>query len=276
MLKQRIITAIILATIVISVIMVEDSRWVSALFALGLFFATRELLKLTLKITEWVVLTLAALFALLFWWSVDIVHPAIVQLQAMIGAGTWILIAILLKFYRHNGNWPLLARVLLLGLMLDLLWICGHGLIFLHKVHGGFALLFLLTLVAVADIGAYFSGRKFGKNKLAPAISPSKTWEGVYGGLIANTLWIAAVYWLFEDFAASGSPLSLGWMFLVGLSTAAISIVGDLMESVIKREAGVKDSGTLLPGHGGMLDRIDGVIAASPMFVSGLYLATLS
>ena len=275
MLRQRVITAVILAGIVITVIMIEDSRWAGLLFSLALFFATRELLKLTLQISEPLILILALGLALLFWLSVGSLPPAMVQLQSLLGAGIWILIAILLGFYRHHGNWPLLTRVVMLGLMLDLLWICAHGLLYLHQAYGGLVLLFLLTLVAVADIGAFFSGRRFGKRKLAPEISPSKTWEGVFGGLLANLLWIALVYWLFENFTEAGSPLPIMWIFPVGLATATISIVGDLLESVIKREAGVKDSGTLLPGHGGMLDRIDALIAASPMFVSGLFLANL-
>ena len=248
MLKQRIITAVILAFIVIGVIMIEDSRWVGLLFSLGLFFAARELLKLTLKIPAWVVSILALGFALLFWFSVGILHPAIVQLQALIGAGTWILIAILLGFYRHHGDRPLLARVLLLGLMLDLLWICAHGLIYLHQVHGGLVLLFLLTLVAVADIGAYFSGRRFGKRKLAPAISPSKTWEGVVGGLLANLLWIGVAYWLFENFTEAGSPLPLIWMFGVGLATAAISVVGDLSRACSSARPGSRTAARCCPG----------------------------
>ena len=127
-------------------------------------------------------------------------------------------------------------------------------------------MLYLLTLVWVADIGAYFCGRRFGKHKLAPGISPSKTWEGVFGGIGCNLIWILIVYQL-----SDGWGLTLWQFILIGLATSAISVVGDLYESVLKREAGAKDSGTLLPGHGGVLDRIDGVIAAAPVFVSGLY-----
>jgi phosphatidate cytidylyltransferase len=122
--------------------------------------------------------------------------------------------------------------------------------------------------VWVADIGAYFSGRRFGRHKLAPAISPGKTREGVIGGLMANLLWMLLVY-----------QFSLGWglallpFLIIGLATSLISVVGDLFESVLKREAGVKDSGKLLPGHGGVLDRVDSVIAAAPIFISGFIIA---
>ena len=272
MLKQRIITALVLATVVIGVILLENTLWVSLLFTLGLLVATRELLKLTLQLPEVAVWVAAAIFASIFWISLEWINPDIVYLQSMIGSGLWILIAASLVFYRHHGNWPLLIRVLALGLGLDLIWICGHSLIYLHFVYGGLVLLFMLTLVSFADIGAYFVGRRFGRHKLAPAISPGKTWEGVAGGLGANLLWILIVIWLAENYAESGLGMSPLWFILIGLVTSAVSVVGDLFESVIKREAGVKDSGTLLPGHGGVLDRIDGIIAAAPIFVAGLFL----
>ena len=155
----------------------------------------------------------------------------------------------------------------MLAIGLDLLWICVHGLVYLHEVYGGEMLLYLFSLVWIADIGAYFSGRKFGKHKLAPAISPSKTWEGLVGGLLANLFWIIGVYQF-----ASGWGLGLPQFLLIGLATSLISVVGDLFESILNREAGVKDSGKLLPGHGGVLDRVDSVIAAAPVFVVGIFI----
>ena len=145
-----------------------------------------------------------------------------------------------------------------------------HGLVYLQRQFepGEWILLYLLTLVWVADIGAYFSGRRFGKNKLAPTISPGKTREGVAGGLLANLCWMLVVYLLVD-----GWGIDLMLFLVIGVATVAISVVGDLSISILKREAGVKDSGRLLPGHGGILDRIDSVIAASPIFVSGLFIA---
>ena len=155
-----------------------------------------------------------------------------------------------------------------LGIGLDLLWICVHGLVYLQEAYGGGLLLYLFSLVWIADIGAYFSGRKFGKHKLAPAISPGKTWEGVIGGLLANLVWIVGVYQL-----SSGWDLGFAQFLIISLATSLISVVGDLFESILKREAGVKDSGKLLPGHGGVMDRIDSVIAAAPVFVAGIFIA---
>ena len=100
-----------------------------------------------------------------------------------------------------------------------------------------------------ADSGAYFAGSKFGRRKLAPAISPGKTWEGVIGGMV--------------------TAMVLAALALLTALTAAISVVGDLFESLMKRHAGLKDSGTIFPGHGGVMDRIDSLLAALPVFVVG-------
>ena len=124
--------------------------------------------------------------------------------------------------------------------------------------------LFALLIVWAADSGAYFVGVRFGKRKLAPRISPGKSWEGVFGGLLTTLL-----------LAAAASPvLGLSWnllptLLLLTAITAAFSVVGDLFESLLKRHAGIKDSSDLIPGHGGMLDRVDSLLAALPIFVVG-------
>lgn len=123
-------------------------------------------------------------------------------------------------------------------------------------------LLFALLIVWVADSGAYAAGKLFGRVKLAPEISPGKTWEGVIGGLLAVVLLITLRSFMVETNLAVLLPFCLG--------VAALSIVGDLTVSMFKRTAGVKDSGTMFPGHGGVLDRIDSVAAAAPLFALGL------
>ena len=268
MLKQRIITAVIMAITVVGCILQQDTIWTRILFAVVLLVASFELIRLTLRTPPVIALLGASLFVAFYWWSGSLINPLLIYWQSLAGVVLWVLITIGLCFYRHHGNWPLLARVLLLGVSLDLLWICVHGLVFLQATYGGEILLYLLSLVWVADIGAYFSGRRFGRHKLAPAISPGKTREGVIGGLMANLLWMLLIY-----------QFSLGWglallpFLIIGLATSLISVVGDLFESVLKREAGVKDSGKLLPGHGGVLDRVDSVIAAAPIFISGFIIA---
>ncbi|MCP4390589.1 MAG: phosphatidate cytidylyltransferase [Gammaproteobacteria bacterium] len=268
MLKQRIITALILAVVFVGTIVFADTRWVSLLFSLVLFAAAREMLALTLKPSMMPAAIASAVFALLFWWSLTLITPQLVYWQSLAGVIIWVLITIGFIFYRHQDNRPVPQRAMMLVLGLVVLWISAHGVIYLHYVYGGWMLMYLLTLVWLADIGAYFSGRQFGKRKLAPSISPGKTWEGVYGGVCVNLVWMLLIYWLTQGF-----DIGLAYFLLIGVSTVLISIAGDLFESILKREAGVKDSGKLLPGHGGILDRIDSVIAASPVFVSGLLLA---
>ncbi len=128
-------------------------------------------------------------------------------------------------------------------------------------------MLYAIGVVWVADIGAYFAGRAWGRHKLAPRVSAGKTLEGVAGGVTAVVIYAAAGAWLF------GVPAA-GWPAWLGVAVAAglLSVAGDLFESVLKREAGVKDSGAMLPGHGGLLDRIDSLIAATPVMVLGLAL----
>jgi phosphatidate cytidylyltransferase len=123
-------------------------------------------------------------------------------------------------------------------------------------------LLFVLVLVFAADIGAYFAGRAFGRLKLAPRVSPGKTWEGVFGGLVSAALVaVGGAFWF---------ALPLSRFLPLCTAVAVVSIVGDLTESMFKRHVGLKDSSGLLPGHGGILDRIDSLTAATPVFALGL------
>jgi phosphatidate cytidylyltransferase len=123
--------------------------------------------------------------------------------------------------------------------------------------------LWLVLLVIASDIGAYFAGRNWGRLKLAPRVSPGKTWEGALGGLlmVALVAWGGAAY-----FDLPTLP-----MVAFGCAVGIFSIIGDLTESMFKRAAGLKDSGALLPGHGGLLDRIDSVTAAAPLYALGLF-----
>ncbi|MGH8442114.1 MAG: phosphatidate cytidylyltransferase [Nevskiaceae bacterium] len=131
---------------------------------------------------------------------------------------------------------------------------------------GALRLLFAFALVWAADIGAYFTGQGFGRHKLAPAVSPGKTWEGLFGGLVwALAVAAAAGLWLFKLSGATWLPF-----LLLCVAVVLLSIVGDLGESLIKRQAGAKDSGALLPGHGGLLDRVDSLLAALPAMALGL------
>lgn len=134
--------------------------------------------------------------------------------------------------------------------------------------NGPMRLLSLLVIIWSADTGAYFAGRRLGKHKLAPKVSPGKTWEGVVGGLFCSALMaLLGAWYVFE----LGDSDVIAFVVL-GIVVACISVVGDLNESMFKRHAGVKDSGQIFPGHGGMLDRIDSLTAAAPCFLLGLLL----
>ncbi len=133
-------------------------------------------------------------------------------------------------------------------------------------------LLFVMTVVMAADISAYFTGKRFGKHKLAPAISPGKTWEGVFGAMIGVSIYVVVVFLVsgfYEQYFVLPGIIIAGWWWV------ALSVIGDLFESVVKRQAGVKDSGALLPGHGGLLDRIDALTSTLPFAGIALILQRL-
>lgn len=137
----------------------------------------------------------------------------------------------------------------------------------LHTLYGAEMMMYFLLLIWIADIAAYFVGKKWGKEKLCPDISPGKTIEGMYGAL-GSALLTAIGLGLFYKFPL----LNASDFTLLSILTVLISIYGDLFFSLVKRQKGVKDSGTLLPGHGGVLDRIDSIIAAAPFFYAGVFL----
>lgn len=139
------------------------------------------------------------------------------------------------------------------------------ALLFVQRAHGPFAVLWLMVLVWGADSAAYFAGRRWGRRRLAPSISPGKTWEGLAGALVATSC--CALVAALAAHMTSRDALSFT---LLSVVTVMASVLGDLVESLFKRQAGLKDSGSLLPGHGGVLDRIDSLTAAAPVFALGL------
>ncbi|HYW75023.1 MAG TPA: phosphatidate cytidylyltransferase [Gammaproteobacteria bacterium] len=161
------------------------------------------------------------------------------------------------------GLWNSCVIFLLQGVMV--LVPAFLALLVLKRIHGGTSLVFtLFAVVWSADIGAYFAGRAAGRHKLSPRVSPGKTWEGFLGGVV-----LAAIA---GAIASPWSPASIYLLVPLAVITAAVSVVGDLAESQLKRFAGAKDSGRLIPGHGGILDRIDSLCAALPVFVLGIEL----
>ena len=183
-------------------------------------------------------------------------------------ACTWWAVAVLwVQSYPSSAAiWGARWASLLMGVFILLpMWLAMTSLAVSND--GPLLVLSVVAIVALADIGAYFTGKAFGRTKLAAKVSPGKTWEGLLGGQLSIAVVITAVG-LFKGVAFE----QLGLWLLLGLMAGGASVVGDLVESMVKRHRGVKDSGTILPGHGGVLDRIDGLTAALPVFALTLSL----
>lgn len=180
----------------------------------------------------------------------------------------WLLaIALVLQFPNAASRWSSSVAQCVIGLIVLVpTWL---AVVALHESgeQGPLLVMYLLSLIWVADSGAYFSGRAWGKRKLAPSVSPGKSWEGVGGGAVLSLAYAVGAAQVLE-LPGNQWPLFV----VLSLVTVLFSVLGDLTESMFKRHAGMKDSGTLLPGHGGVLDRIDSVTAAAPVFVVGYWL----
>ncbi|WP_166359985.1 phosphatidate cytidylyltransferase [Pseudomonas akapageensis] len=266
MLKERIITALILLPIALCGFFLLE----------GAGFALFIGLVVTLGAWEWARLAgfesqsfrtgYAAIIAVLLF----LLHLLPELAPWVLGASVlWWLTAtyLVLTYPGTSEKWSSAACKLLIGLLILLpAW---QGLVLIKQWQlGNWLIMAVMVLVWGADIGAYFSGKAFGKRKLAPQVSPGKSWEGLYGGLILSLV-ITTVVAVHRDWSAAN--------LLQGLFGAAVvvlaSVVGDLTESMFKRRSGIKDSSNLLPGHGGVLDRIDSLTAAIPVFAVLLWAA---
>ena len=197
-------------------------------------------------------------------------NPRLDRVQPLLGlACLWWAIALLWVrgFPASAGLWGNRLMLSLIGLLVLLPpWL---SVVYLRSYDmGRLLLLAMVVVVAFADIGAYFTGKAWGKRKLAVAVSPGKSWEGFWGGQVA-----CVALALLLGLSVGVPRLSLGGLVAIVACTALASVLGDLVESMVKRHRGVKDSGILLPGHGGFLDRIDGITAAAPVYALGLILA---
>ena len=207
-----------------------------------------------------------ALVLLLFCWQLTAAAPQLVPVLLGAAAAFWILVVPLwFRFkWRFAGND--FFGYLLGALVILPTW---AAMVALHAV-STWLLLAAMALVWIADISAYFAGRTFGKHKLAPTISPGKTWEGVAGAVVGVLIYGAIV--LNYSPLAGRLALPLPVLVLLLLLLTAVSVMGDLFESLLKRQAGIKDSSNLLPGHGGVLDRIDALTSTLPLSALILYL----
>lgn len=266
MLKQRIITAALLIPFVM---------W-------AIFFASTDVWAIvmggfvTIAAWEWAAMCLlpavhrysyAFFIALCLAGSYFLIQSAPMATPYLLGlACLWWLLALFFvvayqKQQDYIPNSPLVRMIIGIVLLVPA-WI---GLFWLKAAQGGHAVFFLLLLIWIADTGAYFAGKRFGRHKLAVHVSPGKTWEGVAGALGMSILFIIA----YTYFKLPELTHILPFLLLC-IVTVFISILGDLLESLFKRKTGIKDSSQILPGHGGVLDRIDSLTSAAPLFVVGL------
>ena len=271
MLYQRVLTALLLTPLAIIAILLPSTPWFALIGAVVFAGALEEWSRLAgvqsaAARAGWLALGVIV-FALLW-----MIHTVATPLILVIGVIWWLVAGAWLRHFafaaaptRENRAIKLLAGVFVVFPA----WI---ALIALHgrEPHGHWWTLLALVIVWAADIGAYFAGRTFGKRKLAPQISPGKTRAGAYGALVAGTaVCLLGGWWLG---VRDAGLIGLGVLAVV---TVIASIAGDLFESLMKRHAGVKDSGSIFPGHGGLLDRLDSVFAALPVFALGLWLLGL-
>ena len=255
MLRQRVTTAIVAAAVFMVVLFkapAEVAQFVIAILILAGAWEWSGFLGSSSRSSRIIYVVLLAVLIGIAWWQLAASSEFLFR-----AALVWWLAALIWVFFFPTPI-PTAIR-----------WLCGvlvlvplFGAMIALYLNDPALLLFALLIVWAADIGAYFAGRQFGRVKLAPHISPGKTWEGVIGGLLLVVLLsFASTAWIDIERAV---------LIPFCIAVACVSIVGDLTVSMFKRNAGLKDSGTLFPGHGGVLDRIDSVAAAAPLVALGV------
>ncbi|CAA0083432.1 phosphatidate cytidylyltransferase [Zhongshania aliphaticivorans] len=276
MLKQRIITAVVIVLALLAALAYLSMPVLSVVFGFIVLLGAWEwsdLSGFSSKVSRFTyVLVCAALMVAAAWKTnlfVDVDQSEVKEI--VIAASLWWAIALLwVKSYPLSaGLWGSLWMRGLIGLLVLVpAWL---ALCYLRSLDGGvWFILSVIALVASADIGAYFVGRAFGKAKLAPAVSPGKSWAGFWGGLTTTVLLSALLWVLLAKMSPDAIPTGLVPLLCLVTVTVLASVLGDLLESMVKRHRGIKDSGQLLPGHGGIMDRIDSITAAAPVFALGL------
>jgi phosphatidate cytidylyltransferase len=281
MTRLRVLTSLVMAPVAIAAVLLLPTQWMIVLGAVVLLGALWEWLRLADvddSLGRWILLAAnLALMVAMVWASrtSDGFSWVLFELAVLLGVAWWLVSLLWLRRYTFASDHTTHARIfkLLAGTLAVVPAWCAMAVI-----HGGDAgteivpgadrghvwLLVAVVIVWAADTGAYFAGRRFGKRKLAPRISPNKTIEGMLGGLA-----VAVVAGVALAPLAGAEVAQLPAVALAALFAALFSVVGDLFESLLKRHVGVKDSGNLIPGHGGLLDRLDGVLAALPAFALG-------
>jgi len=260
MLKQRLLTAIILIPLIV---------WILSLSTQTVAYVFMSIV--VLGAWEWAGLcginrnlyALVVALLMLYWlWQ----QQSTGVLYILAGCLWWLLALYWVLRYQQGQSLVPTSPFIKALLGFFILLPAWMALLILHKEYGWHSVVFLLVLIWAADSGAYFAGRRWGARKLADKISPGKTWEGVAGALVMSSI-VSLAY-------ALSMPLMTSFFLFMLLCflTVLASILGDLLESLFKRQMNIKDSGQILPGHGGILDRIDSLTSAAPIFVTGLIL----
>jgi phosphatidate cytidylyltransferase len=267
MLWQRVLTALVLAPLVAAGILYLDSEMLALVLGLIVLRGAYEMGRLANLRNPSALAGYIVAVAVVLWLTRRYLPAGDIELMQWVMAVWWLVMTVMLVT-RRSALRPVRATrpaiLLLGGVVLVSAWI---SIVALHATgpRGPALMLFLFVLIWVADSGAYFAGRAFGKRKLSPFVSPGKTWAGAAGAALGAVVGVSLL-------VASGwaGELPLVPLMALGVLVTAVSIGGDLWESRLKREAGVKDSGHLLPGHGGVLDRVDSLLAAAPVFALGV------
>lgn len=259
-LKKRLITAFILAPIILAITYWAPSSIFAILLLVFVALSAYEWARLSGVHSKYAIAAYILLLSLLFLGLYRFFSFAELKWLFYCSALWWLYIYFKLKKYKATEHKALSYSKLVEGLVT--ITPAVLAMFYLHQQFGALMVFYLFAVVWGADVGAYFSGKRFGQHKLAPKLSPGKTIEGVAGGLL-----LIVVLSLVVAICRYDDPASILIFILISAFVACVSIIGDLYESLLKREAGVKDSSRLLPGHGGVLDRIDSILAAAPLFI---------
>lgn len=254
--KKRIITGVCLTALIFLAIFILNTPLFALFCGLVLLIGAWEWLSFSNYFSTFFKINLIILMILLMlasWFYLSWVIP--------IGVFIWVLAIVLILIPMTASQF--LKRPFYLALFAFCILIpAWAGIVFLHSEPNHWGVIYILMISVLADTGAYFSGKFFGKHKMAPQVSPKKTLEGAFGGIVLASVLSS----LFFEFLGQTSRASFWDFLLISIGLVFVSIFGDLFESLLKRHCGVKDSGNILPGHGGVLDRIDSVIAILPVF----------
>lgn len=275
-LKQRVITAVLLLVALIAATTQLSSFYFSLFVAAvilvaawewaGLVSPDKEMAKLP-YLASIAAMLLGSFFLLGIAPDVQYIDGFRASLVLILGLLFWLISLFFLAGYPENNNlWNDESKIALMGVLVLIPTFVGVVAL-KYLLPSGYLVLALVILVAAVDVGAYFVGVNFGSRKLAAKLSPKKSWEGVWGGMVVCLLVAALFIWLMHHNLQALSSMQIAALLALSVGVTFFSVVGDLIESMLKRNCGVKDSGTMLPGHGGVLDRVDGLVAATPLFV---------